>query len=417
MSQEDKEAIESSLPEEYRGRRGYKRLLDSVDTRISVGGTRGKSKFTRMAEEAFRELGYSTYAKVTGDRPVSIKDGEIHRIARDPDKPVMIDETIWAVKRHWPMEVMILENQGVSPYTMRVFNNLYCRPHYLVITNVRPDHIGDLGTDRTEIAEAFAKSAPKETTVVCGESDPEIREEMRTVLQDKSVTMVDAAPRGADADLPAFEIVTSLDAVLESVIGSGLTEGQLDSYRRRFENAFSWEESSQEGVRWFHGAPINDVDSTERVLDHLLDHDAPPVTFVAYFRRDRPARTTAFTEFLERCFEHDIAARAYLAGHRSNAVARELRGHPVEIVPDDLDAIPDLVEEIGENCAGEAVMTVGNGAEEWPRRFAEVLGGTEVEAETDTQAAADPDSREQSSRSSDVAVVGQPARSRGGGDG
>ena len=44
-------------------------------------------------------------------------------------------------------------------------------------------------------------------------------------------------------------------------------------------------------VRFFDAGPIHDTDSTQIVLNHLQALRRHPVTFVAYFRHDRPART------------------------------------------------------------------------------------------------------------------------------
>lgn len=374
---EDKKSIEERLPAEFRGRSGYRHLLESVDLRISVSGTRGKSKLTLMTASAYRQLGHSVYAKVTGTVPMSYKDGETHPIERDPDQGVRLDETLWEVKRHWPMDVLVLENQAVSPYTMRVFNQTFCRPDYLIITNVRRDHVGEVGDDLKGIAEAYARSAPRESTVLLGEPDPEIFEVVEDELERREVAYVDASPGDDDAAIPAFELVTCLDTLLTSTIGRGFGREQMDRFRQALDDRWSWSPSSLPGVRWFDGFSINDVDSTRAVLHRLLEKESVPVTLVAYFRQDRVGRTASFVSLLEDLFEAGVAKQAYLAGHRADAVAHRLVRHPVEVVPEDPDAVQDLANRLAAECDGEAVMTVGNAVAPWPKTVVQALAGGE----------------------------------------
>lgn len=368
MKWSERRAIENDLPKKYRGRVNYKSLLDTIDHRIAVTGVRGKSGLVRLTARELERRGLSTYAKVTGDRPVSIKDGVEHAIDRSEARDVLLDETMWEVKRHWPVDAIVLENQAIGNYTMRVFNEVFARPHFVLLTNVRRDHVGRLGPNKVRIARAFAQSVPADTVLISGTRNPHVREVLNEHLEAKGATFVDASP--PDKAAPAMENITILDELLRRIDGDGLGPRRRQHLQDRLDQRFTWWRSRLPDVRWFHAAPVNDIDSTRMVLDYLQSKDPRPVSLVVYLRRDRPGRTSTFVDFLRERFDHGDVVRAYVAGERSRTVARNLKGYQVQDVGDEIERIPGIVRTIGMECRGGAVMTVGNGVPPWPRVFA-----------------------------------------------
>lgn len=372
MKAPERAAAEARLPPRYRGHAGYRRLLGDVRLRISVSGVRGKSGLVRNTDQALRARGWSVYAKETGTDPISYKDGVGHAILRDPAKKALLEETVWEVKKYWPMDALVLENQAITPYTTRIFNQVFCRAQYVLITNVRLDHQGTLGRDRERIARALAQSAPRKSVIVSGERDPRLKRVMEREARENETRFVDAAPR--EAALPGVECVAVLDAVLQQALGRGLTGEEWIRNHRDLRRRFQWSPSRLPDIVWFHGAEINDVDSTRLVVDHLLRIRRTPINFVAYFRSDRPDRTASFVPFLREAFEQGIAASAYVAGHAARSVARRLFPWPVRVVPDRVDAAAPLLERIAQECRGQAVMTIANAVPPWPRAVAAGLG-------------------------------------------
>lgn len=364
------EPVEADLPARLRGRSGFRSLLESLDLRVGVTGIRGKSSLTRMLDRALRARGWTTYAKVTGTEPVSYADGTPHPIERDG--PVMLDETMWEMKRWWPYEAAVVENQAIGPYTMRSFNELFLRPTHILVTNVRRDHQGDIARSREGIARAFGRSVYPEATVLLGEPDPDLRAILREEAEARGAHVVEASPP-SEAYIPALESVTLLDALLEEVTGSGLDAETWTDHVADLQRTFRWKPSSRDGLRWFHGAEINDVDSTLIVLDHLFSQDPRPITFVAYFRQDRRDRTASFVPFLRREIRRGRTNRVYLAGDGAETVARRLNAPDiVDVVPDDPSLVPALVDWIARERAGR-VMTLANAAPPFPKALAAEL--------------------------------------------
>lgn len=365
------------LPPGFRGRRGYGNLLEDIPLRISVSGIRGKSALTHSMADALFQRGYSVYGKITGTDPVSYKNGTLRPIRRDPRRKAVIDETVREVMRHWPMDVIVLENQAITPYTMRVFNEMFCRPHYLLVTNVRRDHQGDIARALPRIAAAFGRSTPPGSMLVSGERDPKLQGILRHEAEEAGGSFLDASPK--ETDVPGFENVKIVNSVLKETLGTGLSMDEVRSEHDRLERIFSWKESALGGVRWYHGADINDVDSTRVVFDHLLRKERLPVSVIAYLRSDRVDRTASFLPYLAELLRSGAVRQVHVAGDRSRVVARRLRRHgSVQVWPDDVASAAGLVRLLQRECRGEAVLTVANAVPPWPRHIADALSGKQT---------------------------------------
>jgi len=193
----------------------HRRRLDEIDTRIVVSGVRGKSSVANWLHEQFVSRGYDTYTKITGsDAQVRYNDtvSEIER-----EQQVRLYENERELARFDSIDVAIVENQGIRPYTTRLVNEQFVDPDLVFLTNVREDHLDTLGRDRTQIARSLTRAVPQGTSVVCAEQYKPLREYIQTELErrDAPVTFVDP-PSGTES-VPGSECVYGLNDVLAAV--------------------------------------------------------------------------------------------------------------------------------------------------------------------------------------------------------
>ena len=129
---------------------------------IHVNGIRGKSTVSRLIDAGVRAGGYKTFTKTTGTSPRTISVfGEEKEISRKGKANIkeQIKAINWAYKEG--AEVLILECMAVKPELQHICENKILDSDIGVITNVREDHLDEMGKTLDEIAESLSNTVPK----------------------------------------------------------------------------------------------------------------------------------------------------------------------------------------------------------------------------------------------------------------
>ncbi len=148
----------------------HKQVLAALPLRIHINGTRGKSSVTRLVAAGLRAGGLKTYAKTTGTAPRVIdpegKDRIIHRL-RSPS----IGEQVRLLKyfAQDKPDAVVLECMAVQPQYQWVAEQEMVRSHIGVITNVRPDHVDEMGHTLTDIASSLSNTIPRQGILITGD--------------------------------------------------------------------------------------------------------------------------------------------------------------------------------------------------------------------------------------------------------
>lgn len=324
--------------------------LDDVEITIVVSGVRGKSSATRYLYEAFERRGYDVLAKITGNHPKCLRDGEQHPIDREGS--VTLYENERELREHGTPEVLILENQAISDYTNWVFNRYFADPDVVLFTNVRQDHRDTLGRDRTAIAQALARSVPEGTRVISGEQDERIRSVLSGELNRRNCPLTHVSLPDSRESIPGAEVVYAVDALIHRVEGEPIGGRVLEGYLEEMD--VEWTQLPQGRV--FNAASVNDVESTEAIRRSLARQNAPVIEPVVYLRRDRRARSDAFVSYLDALAEDGAIERAHVVGENTDPFARKADFPVVENEPDaDADRVLDEALE-----GGRPVVLMGN---------------------------------------------------------
>jgi len=149
----------------------YKRV-EKIPIRIHVNGTRGKSTTTRLISAGLREAGFKVLAKTTGTLPrLILEDGNEIPIKRRGNANINEQRKIFieAVKRK--VDVLVVECMAVNPELQWVSEHNMIKSTIGVITNVREDHIEDIGPGLNNMAKALKLTIPQNGILVTAEKD------------------------------------------------------------------------------------------------------------------------------------------------------------------------------------------------------------------------------------------------------
>ncbi len=152
-----------------------------IPLRICVTGTRGKSGVTRLLSSCLTHAGIRVLAKTTGSKPVFIfPGGEEKLIKRRGLASILEEKKVIRKAVSESVQSLVVELMSFSPESLYAESRRMLRPHILIVTNVRMDHMAQVGEKRNEIAESFARSITDYSTVFLPE------EEYFPVFQDRA---------------------------------------------------------------------------------------------------------------------------------------------------------------------------------------------------------------------------------------
>ncbi|SVA69530.1 uncharacterized protein METZ01_LOCUS122384, partial [marine metagenome] len=147
----------------------HMRSLAAIPLRIHVNGTRGKSSVTRLIAAGLREAGIRTFAKTTGTAPRVIdaegKDRIIHRLRLPSIGEQVRLMSYFAQEKP---EAVVMECMAVQPQYQWIAEHKMVQSHIGVITNVRPDHMDEMGPTLTDVAYSLSNTIPVNGTLVTG---------------------------------------------------------------------------------------------------------------------------------------------------------------------------------------------------------------------------------------------------------
>ena len=138
---------------------------------VHVNGTRGKTETTRLVAAAFRESGLPTLAKTTGTEPRLILPDGTEEVLRRLGAPNVREQRDLLLRaRGLGVRALVAECMAVAPGPQAA-STAFLEPDILVITNVRPDHLAELGTPEQTL-QVFLEGIPQGGTVIT--ADPAI---------------------------------------------------------------------------------------------------------------------------------------------------------------------------------------------------------------------------------------------------
>ena len=343
--------------------RNHRQFIENTEVRIVVSGIRGKSSTVKRLDDVFNRRGYDVLTKITGNQPTLIRNGDAIPIDRPGPYTTLYEninvlrEFVPIFESYTPENVAIFENQGITEYTTRLFNQRFVKPHVVVIANVRQDHQDTLGKSRRDIARAFARTIPPGTEVVSGELHPVLHEYMQSEIEQAGGSLTQVSIPESQRGRIGAETVYAVNEVLRLLDMEPVPDEQLNEYL----DAIQPEWVTVPGGRVFNGAEINDIESTEAIRRALAGENY--VLPFVYLRGDRRSRTASFANYLNTLAERDLIREARAGGAFTDVFAAN-----VDVPVATHDREEDAGDVLDEMLDGEyPVMLMGNTVDEFMR--------------------------------------------------
>ena len=346
------------------------RSLDAIPLRIHVNGTRGKSSVTRLVAAGLREGGLRTFAKTTGTAPRVIdsegKDRIIHRLRLPSIGEQVRLLSYFASERP---QAVVMECMAVQPQYQWIAEHQMVRSHIGVITNVRPDHLDEMGPTEDDVAYSLCNTIPVDGILITGEDQKkdilkEVASSNRSDLifsDDKSVTN-DELDKFTYMEHPS-NVAVALDVCKEAGISRDIALAGMHKVQPDLGALVAWNlDMNEKRLQFVNGMAANDPVSTLQIWKFVIDR-YPAVGGTCVFfnsREDRPLRTR---QMIELTLEEIKPDHFIIRGDKVTSAVKGLSHHSpktdVKVIGLDepLNEVVDLLEDLPNDTL---IYAIGN---------------------------------------------------------
>lgn len=324
-----------------------RRCLKSFQAVIHVNGIRGKTSTCRYIDSALRTR-YRVFTKTTGTDAMMI-DTLGHETPVRRLGPANLHEQLRVIRRAYreKAEILILECMAVNPELQKTAQEQIVRSNITVITNVRYDHIFEMGDTLEEIAASLSATIPENGVLYTAE--PKAKAYFSDICQKKNCSMVLCPPSGTETE--NVEIARAVSASL------GVTEseflGSLPKVKKDFGARTVYPIKNKRGELFYflNLFSANDPQSTKNNVEELHDQYTG-LCFLYNHREDRPDRALLFARFF---FPEYKTNRVFVTGRGALLPKRLFSRAGIK----DLSVISDWRNAL-DLSAGTLLVGVGN---------------------------------------------------------
>ena len=306
--------------------------IKKIPIRIHVNGTRGKSTTTRLIAAGLREAGFKVLAKTTGTLPqLILEDGKEIPIKRRGSANIIEQLKIFAKAAKRKANVLVVECMAIKPELQWVSEHKMVKSTIGVITNVRQDHIEEIGPKLDNMAEALKLTIPQNGILVTAEK------KYLPVFQKQADKLNTKVIMANPNDISSKTIkkfnymnfrenvsialrVNKLLGVKEEIALRGMFKANPDP------GALKIYKLIKEGkiIFFINAFAANDRHSTLLIWENIkkiFDLNNLPVIGIINSREDRVLRSIQFAHILA---EEVILSKIILVGHLSKLTERTL---------------------------------------------------------------------------------------------
>ncbi|MBC8466982.1 MAG: poly-gamma-glutamate synthase PgsB, partial [Candidatus Marinimicrobia bacterium] len=284
----------------------HMRSLVAIPLRIHVNGTRGKSSVTRLVAAGLREAGIRTFAKTTGTAPRVIdaegKDRIIHRLRL----PSIGEQTrLLSYFASEKPEAVVMECMAVQPQYQWIAEHQMVQSQIGVITNVRPDHLDEMGPTEDDVAYSLCNTVPENGILITGEDQK--TEILRQVAKINGTEFIQSNEADISRDeLDQFtymehpaNVAVALDVCKKAGVDRHIALAGMHKVQPDLGALIAWNlDQGEKRIQFINGMAANDPVSTLQIWKFIIDRYPAEGGTCVFFnsRDDRPFRTRQLIE-------------------------------------------------------------------------------------------------------------------------
>jgi poly-gamma-glutamate synthase PgsB/CapB len=344
--------------------------LNSIPLRIHVNGTRGKSSVTRLVAAGLREGGLKTFAKTTGTAPRVIdsegKDRIIHRL-RLPS----IGEQV-RLLRYFSGEnpdAVVMECMAVQPQYQWIAEHQMVKSHIGVITNVRPDHLEEMGPTENDVAYSLSNTIPVGGIFITGEDQkPDLLELI--AKQNGSEFIKSDESSITQKELKSFtymehpsNVAVALDVCRKAGVDRAVALTGMHKVQPDVGALVAWKLMTKEKeFQFINGMAANDPVSTLQIWKFVSDRYQGKNKSCIFFnsRDDRPLRTNQMIELTLKNIKPD---NFIIRGNKIQTVVDKFIFHSPSTIVKTIklnDSLDDAIDLIKDLPSESLIYAIGN---------------------------------------------------------
>lgn len=127
---------------------------------------------TRLIAGALKESGVSVLARTTGSKPMIVfPDGSEKEIERRGHPSILEGKKILKLASQLKVKALVVEMMSIQPECLHIESLHLFKPHILVLTNIRTDHISQMGSKKKDVAGCFSSSIPSQADIFIPKED------------------------------------------------------------------------------------------------------------------------------------------------------------------------------------------------------------------------------------------------------
>lgn len=325
---------------------------------IHINGIRGKSTTSRLIDAGLRESGYKVFTKITGTSPRIIntlgEEREINRKGKANIKE-QIKAIWWATKES--ADILILECMAVNPTLQYICENSILKADITVITNVREDHLDEMGETLDEIALSLANTIPTNGALFTADKNYFNLFEKLSNEKGSKAFLCNGNPSYSEIDFP-----DNVGIALEVCKYVGIDEEKALKQMRDYKKdpgrlkILRYSNSLGNNLYFLNALAANDPNSSEIIINNLKDSEFWKMKkyLLINNRKDRVSRWEQYIPFVNK-FEKVFDSILISGENRElffNLVKKNIESDKIIILQD-----RDIFEEIDKDSI---IIAVGN---------------------------------------------------------